>query len=152
MGFIGKILSGGIGELVGQVGGVIDSLHTSDEEKSAAKAELYRLANARESEMEQTFRTEIGAKSNVIMAEMKQDDNFTKRARPMVVYAGLVMIFINYTVVPIVSLFLPGSLEELVLPTEFWVAWGGIVSTWVIGRTAEKRGSASKVVSAITGS
>ena len=37
MSILGKIFSGGAGELVESVGGVIDSLHTSKEEKLAAE-------------------------------------------------------------------------------------------------------------------
>jgi len=152
MGFLSKIVSSGIGALVGEVGGVIDSLHTSGEEKAAARAELLRIAQARESELEETLRNEIDGKTKIMMAEMQQDDNYTKRARPTVVYVGLASIVINYVIVPNVSAIFGLQLSAMDLPTEFWAAWGGIVATWVIGRSAEKRGVESKVVSAITGS
>ena len=41
--------------------------------------------------------------------------------------------------------------EPFELPTEFWLAWGGIVSTWSIGRSAERRGARNKAVSLVTG-
>ena len=40
MSIIGKIFSSGAGELVKNVGGVIDSLHTSKEEKLAAELKI----------------------------------------------------------------------------------------------------------------
>lgn len=40
-----EIISGGIGSLVGAIGGIIDDLNTSDEEKLAAKLALSRLEN-----------------------------------------------------------------------------------------------------------
>ncbi|MBW2093008.1 MAG: hypothetical protein JRI34_12910, partial [Deltaproteobacteria bacterium] len=43
------------------------------------------------------------------------------------------------------------TLMDLSLPSEFWLAWGSVVSIWQIGRTFEKRGAMNKVVSLITG-
>ena len=86
------------------------------------------------------------------MAELQQGDKFTKRARPLVVYAGLAFIGINYVVVPIVALVNNVVVEPIPLPTEFWAGWSGIVATWSIGRSLEKRGSQNRVTSAITGS
>jgi hypothetical protein len=37
------------------------------------------------------------------------------------------------------------------LPAEFWAAWGGICATWVVGRSAEKRGSRNRMIETITG-
>jgi len=106
------------------------------------------------------------AKAAIITAEMNQGDNFTKRARPMVVYAGLVMITINYVIFPLIGRFtlMYGSVDEAIavgniiaplsLPGEFWAAWGGIVSTWVLGRSYEKhgnQGNLGKLASLITG-
>ncbi|MFT5658143.1 MAG: hypothetical protein ACI9KN_001422 [Gammaproteobacteria bacterium] len=36
------------------------------------------------------------------------------------------------------------------LPKEFWYGWTGIVGTWGIGRTFEKRGATGKLVQGIT--
>ena len=38
------------------------------------------------------------------------------------------------------------------LPAEFWYAWGGVVATWSIGRTMERRGATNNLVNVITGS
>lgn len=106
------------------------------------------------------------AKSAIIVAEMQQSDNYTKRARPTVVYAGLVFICINHVLFPIIgrilaifaepsqAVMLSELIQPVALPTAFWTAWGGIVSTWVLGRSMEKRkvtGNVGKVVSLITG-
>ena len=97
------------------------------------------------------------AKASIIVAEMAQSDNYTKRARPTVVYAGLAMIAINHVIFPIVGrgVALWGDvaqlaqitplIEPVVLPTAFWTAWGGIVSTWVLGRSIEKKGAQGKL-------
>jgi hypothetical protein len=147
LGFLGKIFGSGAKEVIDGVGGVIDSLHTSDEEKMAAKMELEKLLQARESQLQESLRTELQAKERIIVAELQQGDNYTKRARPTVVYAGLGFILFNYVIAP---LFMPNQ-TALQLPVEFWTAWGGIVATWSVGRTFEKRGAGNKATSVVTG-
>jgi hypothetical protein len=146
MSWITTILTGGTNKLVGSIGKIIDNVHTSDEEKKAALLEMEKLLLERDREIESTIRTELTAKERVLVAELQQGDAYTKRARPTVVYAGLFFIAYNYAIAPSVGI---GRLD---LPTEFWLAWGGIVSTWVIGRSAEKRGARSNTLSLITGS
>ncbi|MCB7128146.1 MAG: hypothetical protein J3T61_01235 [Candidatus Brocadiales bacterium] len=152
MSLLSKIFSGGLGELVGKVGGVIDNLNLSGEEKQAFKLKMEALIQKRDSEIEQTVRIELQAKERVLVAELQQGDKFTKRARPTVVYAGLLFIGVNYVLVPIVGLFQGVIFKPLDLPTEFWAGWSGIVATWSIGRSLEKRGTQNRVTSAITGS
>ncbi len=152
MSWLGKILGGGVGEIISKVGGIVDNLNLSGEEKQKFKLEMESLIQKRDSEIEQTLRIELQAKERVLVAELQQGDKFTKRARPMVVYAGLVFIGINYVVVPIVGLFFSKVIAPIPLPFEFWAGWSGIVATWSIGRSLEKRGSQNRVTSIITGS
>ena len=96
------------------------------------------------------------AKQSVIEAELKQDDLFTRRARPSVVYAGLLFIFLNYVLFPLIFKITghPLSKEEcgaFKLPEDFWWAWGGVVATWSIGRSFEKVGVSNRVTRMITG-
>lgn len=152
MSWISDIFTGGAGKLIGSVGKVIDNLHTSDEEKSLLKIKMEELLQKRDSEIEQTIRAELGAKERVLVAELQQGDKYTKRARPSVVYYGLIAIAFNYSIVPAIQLFMGTPVAPFDLPSEFWLAWGGIVGTWSIGRSIEKRGVRNKAVSAITGS
>ena len=119
--------------------GVVNSLTTSSEEKTKAKLEIERLMAKHDSEVEETIRAEL-------VAELNQGDSYTKRARPTVVYAGLVMIAYNYCMAPSLGI------QRIDLPTEFWAGWSGIVATWSIGRSVEKSGKSNKVTKAITGS
>lgn len=109
------------------------------------------LLQKRDSEIEQTARAETQARERVLVAELTQGDNFTKRARPSVVYIGLIFIALNHVIGPWAAYFIGTEIPEITLPTEFWVAWGGIVATWSIGRTMEKRGQHNKMTGAITG-
>lgn len=108
----------------------------------------------------------IQAQKEIIVAEMNQGDNFTKRARPSVVYLGLIFIALVHVLFPIavnlITIFrftslTPAQLMNLAkltkisLPSEFWLAWSSVVSIWAVGRSMEKRGSTNKVIQAITG-
>ena len=152
MSWFTKIFSGSVGTLVEQVGGVVDQFHLSGEEKQRFKLELEALLQKRDSEIEETIRTELQAKERVLVAELTQGDNYTKRARPTVVYAGLVFLFFNYCLVPVIAKLFGAVVEPVELPTEFWYGWSGIVGTWSIGRTIEKRGARNRLTSIITGS
>ena len=55
MGILTKILSSGASELIKGVGGVIDNLHTSDEEKLAAEQKVKELISSYEIEMEKNI-------------------------------------------------------------------------------------------------
>jgi len=70
---------------------------------------------------------------------------FSGSLGPTVVYAGLGFIAIAHIITPI-SFYVMQEIPpfEIVLPTEFWVAWGGLVTTWSVGRTFEKRGLLSE--------
>jgi len=132
--------------VVDKVGGVVDKFHLSGEEKQKSKLELEALLQKRDAEIEETIRTEMMTKERILVTELQQGDNYTKRARPTVVYAGLGFIFFNYCLVTVLG----GN--NLELPPEFWYGWSGIVATWSVGRTFEKRGASNSVIRTITGS
>jgi hypothetical protein len=106
--------------------------------------------------------TELQAKRDVIVEELRQSDNYTKRARPTVIYVGIGAIVFNHCIVPLITTItktiaqlqniqLAIDLQPFNLPDGFWYAWGGLVCTYVIGRSAEKRGVQGKVIEMITG-
>jgi hypothetical protein len=146
MGFLNNLVSGGLGSLVEQVGGVADKFITTGEEKQRFKLEMEGLLQRREAEIESSVRQAMSAKEKILVAELSQGDGYTKRARPTVVYAGLAFIAFNYCIVPLFGL------PTQNLPTEFWVGWSGIVATWSVGRSFEKSGVSNKLIRGITGS
>jgi hypothetical protein len=152
MSWFSDIFSGTVGGVVEGIGNVADKFITTDDEKNAFRLETLKLIQQRDSEIEATARAELEAKSKILQAELQQGDNYTKRARPTTVYFGLGVIFFNYCAVPLITLIKGVPIVTFELPTEFWVAWGGIVSTWVIGRSAEKRGSENRLTKVVTGS
>lgn len=129
-----SILTGPVKGIIDGVGGIIDSLHTSDEERNVAKLAVAKLIHAENAEMEKTIRKELEAKERILVAELNQDDAFTKRARPSIIYAGLLLALGG------AAAKLLGSEVEVagLVPAEFWYAWAGIGSSWVISRGVEK--------------
>ncbi len=92
MSILGKIFSGGAADLVKGVGGVIDNLHTSAEEKLEAERKIKELIANYEVEMEKniTARWE---------ADLKSDSWLSKNVRPMVliflIVCTMLLIFID---------------------------------------------------------
>jgi len=87
-----KIFSGGAAELVKGVGGVIDSLHTSTEEKLAAENKIKELIANYEVEMEKNITSRW-------KADMNSDSWLSKNVRPLVliflVVCTMLIIFID---------------------------------------------------------
>ena len=89
---LSKIFSTGATELVKGVGGVIDNLHTSKEEKLAAELKVKELISNYEVEMEKTI-------TDRWTADMNSDSWLSKNIRPMtlafLVISTVLMIFID---------------------------------------------------------
>lgn len=153
MSLLSKIFSGGAVTFAEGVAGIVDRFVTTSDEKAQIKLQIEALAQQAASELEETVRTELGAKERIMVAELTQGDNFTKRARPSVVYGGLAFIGFNYSIAPLLNALpaISGAIPELNLPPEFWYAWGSIVSTWSVGRTMERRGASNNLLTVITG-
>lgn len=163
MSFITKIFSSGVGEFAEKMGGVVDRfIHTKDD-KAKFTLEMERLLQARDSEIEQTIQKELDTAARVIEAELKQDDKYTKRARPTIIYTGLAMFVLNSIIMPKLAIFaalvsnpalqkiIIDSLQPVIIPDAFTIAWGGVVAIYSGGRTLEKRGARNAAVQAMTG-
>lgn len=171
-----KIFSGSSGSIIDSISNSIDRFVTTDEEKKKLQMELQRilieqqfnqfefqkqmeeLTQKREEEIEKSIRSEVESRANIILAEMKQDDKYTKRARPTVIYIGLFFIFleifgVRYLILDKLFDFNFNNILEssnTIFDTFLW-AWGGVLSVYVAGRSAEKRGVKNKIISSITG-
>ena len=92
MSILSTIFSSGAKGLVEGVGGVIDNLHTSKEEKLAAEQKIKELVATYETNMEK----EISSRWS---ADMNSDSWLSKNVRPMVliflVVCTVLMIFID---------------------------------------------------------
>ena len=87
-----KIFSGGAADLVKGVGGVIDNLHTSGEEKLEAERKIKELIANYEIEMEKNITSRWEA-------DLKSDSWLSKNVRPMVliflIVCTMLLIFID---------------------------------------------------------
>ena len=92
MGLLNKIFSSAGGDLVESVGGVLDNLTTTKEEKLEAKRKLKELIMSHEAEMEK----QITARWT---ADMNSDSWLSKNVRPMVliflIVCTMLLIFID---------------------------------------------------------
>jgi hypothetical protein len=92
MSILNKVFSAGAGELISKVGGVIDNLHTSAEEKAAAEKQIKDMILGYEAEMQKqvTERWKL---------DMNSDSWLSKNIRPLVliflVICTMLLIFID---------------------------------------------------------
>ena len=89
---LGGLFSGGAAELVKGVGGVIDNLHTSKEEKLEAERKIKELVANHEIEMEKNITSRWEA-------DLKSDSWLSKNVRPLVliflIICTMLLIFID---------------------------------------------------------
>ena len=151
MGFLDSILGGGIGKIFDGVKGIIGQFKLAPEEKAKLDLEIYKLQQESEKMIEASYQSELEAKKSIIVAELSQGDNFTKRMRPSLGYFGMGVILFNYCIVPLIAYIRGEAPKPFELPTEFWVAWGGMMATYTVGRTMEKRGITNQFTKIVTG-
>jgi hypothetical protein len=122
MNILSKIFSSGATELVKGVGGVIDNLHTSKEEKLEAERKVKDLIANYEIEMEKNI-TERWT------MDMKSDSWLSKNIRPLVlvflVVSTVLMIFIDAGTINFVVEDKWTDLLQLVLITVIGAYFGG---------------------------
>ena len=130
---LGNLLSGGAADLVKGVGGVIDNLHTSKEEKLAAEQKIKELISDYETKMEQNI-------TDRWSADMNSDSWLSKNVRPLVliflVVCTVLMIFIDAGTIAFTVEEKWTDLLQLVLIT--------VIGAYFGGRSFEKGKKASK--------
>ena len=119
---LSKLLSGGAAELVKGIGGVVDNLHTSAEEKLEAERKIKELIASYQIEMEKniTRRWE---------ADLKSDSWLSKNVRPLVliflIVCTMLLIFIDAGALNFEVKSSWGDLLQLVLITVIGAYFGG---------------------------
>ena len=128
MGVLKKIFSAGASQLVDSVGGVIDDLVTTDDERMAAKAKLKQIVLDHEAKMEQNI-------TDRWSADMNSDSWLSKNVRPLVliflVVCTMLMIFIDAGTIAFTVEEKWTYLLQLVLIT--------VIGAYFGGRSFEKR-------------
>ena len=128
MGVLSNLFAGGAADLVKGVGGVIDNLHTSKEEKLEAERKIQALITEHEAKMEQNI-------TDRWSADMNSDSWLSKNVRPLVlvflVISTVLMIFIDAGTINFTVEAKWTDLLQLVLIT--------VIGAYFGGRTMEKR-------------
>ena len=128
MSIIGKIFSYGAGDLIKNVGGVIDNLTTSKEEKLEAERKIKELIADYETKMEANI-------TDRWKADMNSDSWLSKNVRPLIliflVVSTVLMIFIDAGTIQFVVEEKWTDLLQLVLIT--------VIGAYFGGRSFEKR-------------
>ena len=92
MGVLDKVFGGGAAKLVESVGGVLDNLTTSKEEKMDAKRKLKEIVQAHEAEMEKNITARW-------QADLQHGNWLTRSIRPIVLLtlltATILLVFID---------------------------------------------------------
>ena len=125
---LNKLFSGGASKLVESVGGVLDNVITTDEEKLEAKRKLKELILSHEAEMERNI-------TDRWQADMNSDSWLSKNVRPLVliflVVCTMLMIFIDAGTITFTVEEKWTDLLQLVLIT--------VIGAYFGGRSFEKR-------------
>ena len=128
MGVLNKIFSGGASKLVESVGGELDNVITTDEEKLEAKRKLKEVILSHEAEMEKNI-------TDRWSADMNSDSWLSKNVRPLVliflVVCTMLMIFIDAGTIQFTVEEKWTDLLQLVLIT--------VIGAYFGGRSLEKR-------------
>ena len=128
MGVLNKLFSGGASKLVESVGGVLDNVITTKDEKLEAKRKLKELILSHEAEMERNI-------TDRWQADMNSDSWLSKNVRPMIliflVVSTVLMIFIDAGTIQFVVEEKWTDLLQLVLIT--------VIGAYFGGRSFEKR-------------
>ena len=122
MSILTSIFSSGATELIKGVGGVIDNLHTSKEEKLAAEQKIKELVSSYEIEMEKNI-------TERWKMDMQSDSWLSKNIRPLVlvflVVSTVLLIFIDAGAITFTVQDKWTDLLQLVLITVIGAYFGG---------------------------
>ena len=128
MGVLNKLFSWGASKLVESVGGVLDNIITTDDEKLEAKRKLKELILSHEAEMQRNV-------TDRWQADMNSDSWLSKNVRPLVliflVVCTMLMIFIDAGTIAFTVEEKWTDLLQLVLIT--------VIGAYFGGRSFEKR-------------
>ena len=127
-----EIISGGIGSLIGSIGGIIDDLNTSDEEKLAAKLALSQLENDITIRLIEAEQTVVQEKAKVLVAEAQGESWLQRNWRPITMMTFVFIVAWNFILAPLFRQ------PFLVIPDQMWNLLQLGIGGYIIGRSVEK--------------
>jgi len=151
-GILSSIFASGFDKIITAVGSVFDELFTSKEEK--AQAQLARLTVMLQAEqikaqtaleLEKAYIDDQKSLRDQITVEVQSQDWFVRRARPAVIWMGIMMVVWNYMLTPFVQTVFqlwhhePVAVSLIDVPTEVWTIWGLLMGGISVLRSMDKR-------------
>ena len=114
MGKILEFLGAPIDKLIGAVGGIIDNVHTSGEERDEALSRLAVIRAEFEMAVREADQQLYETQASIIKAEAQSQDWLPRNVRPGIMALFGLLVFFNYGVRPLL-----GDIP-IDLPEQFW--------------------------------
>jgi hypothetical protein len=109
MSWITELFSSSVGAVVEKVGGAIDSLVTSDEERLALKNALKEIANAEKAEANRHIEAQEQAVTERHKTDMVSDSWLSKNIRPL----SLIFLTVSVVILAYFTLFVEGINKDI---------------------------------------
>ena len=131
-----------ISNLIGPVTKLIDEVSTTDEERLRLRNELAKIERDVKLKALDLDKEIFDGQTKIQLAELKQESNFVKMARPFATWSLVSIILFNYVGSPIIK-YLYGIDFPPINDTAI-ITLGAISGTHTLGRTLEKLKSKQK--------
>jgi len=117
---------------------LIDELHTSDEEKQQAHAQLAEIQLRLRLEAMKHIETLAQTQASVVLGEIQGKSWMQRNWRPLLMMICIIIIANNFIIAPYVAAF-GGVSVALELPQQLWALMTIGVGGYIGGRTYEKK-------------
>jgi hypothetical protein len=149
-----KTIASSFGNITSGITDVISKFVKDPNQAAILSSELTKLTIKAEADIaagvEESYQQELKSKTEIMVAELKQDDKFTKRVRPTLLYAGLAMIVLDF-LLRWACVFIGKEVLAFTIPSFFQEIWAGLCMVYIVSRSSEKKGTGNKLTKLITG-
>jgi hypothetical protein len=132
MGLLDKLLAAPFKGIIEAVGGLIDGISTTSEEKLEAKAKLLAISLEAEKVFAAADAQFAEMQSRVVIAEAQSQSALARNWRPLTMLSFVVVIMYNYIAGPAFGA------ATLPVPADLWTVIKLGLTGYIVGRSAEK--------------
>lgn len=137
MGFLAKIFSGPVTKVIDSVGGVLDKLTTSDQERLQVQLALAEIERQFTKDLLAADTEFAKSQAEVVVAEAKSDSWLAANWRPITMLTFVAIIVWNYIVVGTIGAFVD-RINPVDVPVEMWGLLKLGIGGYIGVRTVEK--------------
>lgn len=127
-----NVLGGPVEKLLGQVRGIVDDVHTSDEERQAIKQQLLDLERKFHRDLLEADATFAKQQAKVVTAEVSGKGVLARNWRPILMLTFTYIIAHNFVLAPVFDI------AVVEIPVQMWGLLKIGVGGYIMGRSAEK--------------